>query len=257
MTEMTLERPARFATPSATVAATATADTVPSPCAIVELRRYTLHPGRRDTLIELFDREFVHTQEDCGMRVLGQFRDLDEPDAFVWLRGFRSMAERCASLNAFYGGPVWRRHREAANATMQDSSDVLLLRNVQTAATHATRPGMLLAMVCSLDTPATPLLVHRFEHEVRPCLVAAGMEVQAVLMTEHAANDFPALPVRTDTEAFVWICRFDDPAHQQACAERLFASPIWRDAVWPRWLSQLRSPPQMFRLQPTAASAWR
>ena len=28
---------------------------------IVELRRYTLHPGRRDTLIELFDREFVET----------------------------------------------------------------------------------------------------------------------------------------------------------------------------------------------------
>lgn len=30
---------------------------------IVELRQYTLHPGKRDTLIELFDREFVETQE--------------------------------------------------------------------------------------------------------------------------------------------------------------------------------------------------
>jgi hypothetical protein len=28
---------------------------------ITELRRYTLHPGRRDELIELFDREFVET----------------------------------------------------------------------------------------------------------------------------------------------------------------------------------------------------
>jgi hypothetical protein len=159
MTVMMLERPARAAA----------ADTIPSPCAIVELRRYALHPGRRETLIELFDREFVHTQEDCGMRVLGQFRDLDAPDDFVSLRGFANMAERREALAAFYGGPVWQRHRNAANATMQDSSNVLLLRNVQTAATHAARPGMLLAVVCALDAPVTPQLVQRFEHEVRPC----------------------------------------------------------------------------------------
>jgi hypothetical protein len=38
------------------------------------------------------------------------------------------MASRKAGLAAFYGGPVWQRHREAANATMVDSDDVLLLR---------------------------------------------------------------------------------------------------------------------------------
>ena len=54
---------------------------------IVELRQYTLHPGKRDTLIELFDREFVETQEAVGIQVIGQFRNLDDPDQFVWLRG--------------------------------------------------------------------------------------------------------------------------------------------------------------------------
>lgn len=52
---------------------------------VVELRRYTLHPGRRDVLIDLFDRELVESQEAVGMAVLGQFRDLDDPDRFVWL----------------------------------------------------------------------------------------------------------------------------------------------------------------------------
>ena len=33
---------------------------------IVELRQYTLHPGQRDTLIDLFDREFVESQEAPG-----------------------------------------------------------------------------------------------------------------------------------------------------------------------------------------------
>jgi quinol monooxygenase YgiN len=97
-------------------------------CQVVELRQYTLHPGKRDTLIELFDREFVETQEDAGMAVLGQFRDLRDPDKFVWLRGFADMPSRAAALHRFYGGPVWAAHSAAANATMIDSDDVLLLR---------------------------------------------------------------------------------------------------------------------------------
>jgi hypothetical protein len=38
---------------------------------IVELRRYALRPGARETLIALFDRELVETQEEVGMQVLG------------------------------------------------------------------------------------------------------------------------------------------------------------------------------------------
>ncbi|MFE0316920.1 NIPSNAP family protein, partial [Streptomyces albogriseolus] len=77
---------------------------------VIELRQYTLRPGRRDELIELFDREFVETQEETGMVVLGQFLDLDDPNCFVWLRGFRDMTARHHALTAFYGGPVWAEH---------------------------------------------------------------------------------------------------------------------------------------------------
>ncbi|WP_348642190.1 hypothetical protein [Mesorhizobium sp. B2-3-5] len=62
------------------------------------------------------------------MTVIGQFRDLDRPDMFVWLRGFDSMDARKDALTAFYGGPIWAAHRDAANATMIDSDDVLLLK---------------------------------------------------------------------------------------------------------------------------------
>src|SRR6185436_2566870 len=89
---------------------------------------YTLHPGRRDQLIDLFEREFIESQEAVGIHVIGQFHDLDDPNQFVWLRGFNDMAARPQSLNAFYSGPIWKAHREAANATMIDSDNVLLLR---------------------------------------------------------------------------------------------------------------------------------
>lgn len=82
-----------------------TADTQP----IVELRQYTLHPQQRDMLIDLFDREFFETQEAEGMRVRGQFRDLDQADLFVWLRGFPDMDTRRRALEAFHVGPEARR----------------------------------------------------------------------------------------------------------------------------------------------------
>ncbi len=97
---------------------------------LIELRQYLLHAGQRDTLIDLFDREFVEAQEAVGMDVLGQFRDPQRPDYFVWIRGFPDMTARHESLTAFYEGPVWARHREVANATMVDSDNVMLLRAV-------------------------------------------------------------------------------------------------------------------------------
>src|SRR5215510_7462902 len=99
-------------------------------CPIVELRQYTLHPGKRDILIDLFDREFIESQEAVGMTIIGQFSDLDNPDRFVWLRGFQDMPSRARALADFYGGPVWKANSKAANATMIDSGNVLLLRTV-------------------------------------------------------------------------------------------------------------------------------
>src|SRR5688500_18059770 len=95
---------------------------------IVELRMYSLHPGRRDELIRLVERGFIGSQEAVGIQVIGQFVVLDDPNRVIWLRGFHDMPARAESLNAFYSGPVWKAHREAANATMIDSDNVLLLR---------------------------------------------------------------------------------------------------------------------------------
>ena len=95
---------------------------------IVELRQYTLLPGMRDVLIDLFEAKLVESQETTGMKIIGTFRDLGDETKFVWLRGFGSMDSRGRSLGDFYGGSVWKSNRDAANRTMVDSDDVLLLR---------------------------------------------------------------------------------------------------------------------------------
>src|ERR1700748_3685559 len=81
---------------------------------VFELRNYTLHAGRRDELITLFEREFIQAQQDAGIVLPGLFTDMDRPDRFVWLRGFTDMAARPEALSRFYGGPVWQQHRDAA-----------------------------------------------------------------------------------------------------------------------------------------------
>jgi hypothetical protein len=151
---------------------------------VLELRRYTLHPGRRDELIALFEREFVEPQEAAGMHLFGLFRSGED---FVWLRGFRSLESRAKALAAFYSGPAWREHRAAANATMADSDNVLLLRPVRRGLTAPPPGSGLHVTVGPVSEP--------------PASAFAAFE------TEPSENTFPQLPVRTDGPFSVWFTR--------------------------------------------------
>ena len=240
-------------------------------CAVVELRDYLLHPGRRDALIELFDREFVESQEAEGMRVIGSFTDLDRPDRFVWLRGFADMASRRLGLESFYSGPVWAAHRDAANATMIDASDVRLLRparatwSLVTPANDRPRPGSGVRAphtvyridLCTLRAPVDAAWRRAFEREVLPLLVEHGAPPCAVLETEAATNDYPRLPVRNGENVFAWLSRHADADAADRAEELLARSARWSEVVLPRLLAASAAPMQEWRLRPTARSLLR
>ena len=234
---------------------------------VLELRQYTLHPGRRDELIALFERELVEAQEDAGMQVLATFRDLDDPQRFVWLRGFADMPARADALAAFYGGPVWQRHRDAANATMADSDNVLLLRPLgcdqglraalqPRPAVGAAPPagGVFTLTLCPLREPATDALVHAFDQCIHPWWVGVGGDLLACWVTEVAANNFPRLPVREGEPHIAWLTRFDDEAAQRRHAALLRASGCLENAEWRALVSGEAT---RLRLAPTPRSALR
>ena len=216
--------------------------------AVIELRQYTLHPGQREVLIDLFEREFVAPQEALGLRVIGTFRDLDNPDRFVWLRGFANMAMRPGALAAFYDGPVWKRHRLAANATMVDSDNVLLLRAIDPRA-QVGAAGVVTAVVCPLGSGVPDALVARFERDVQSRWLAVGADWVVGFVTEPMPNNFPRLPVRAGESVIVWLSGFADAKAQRRHTEQLAE---WPD--WAAWCTYLAAPPQTVRLAPTLRS---
>lgn len=202
------------------------------------------------------------------MRMLGQFRDLDRPDRFVWLRGFPDMAARARALAAFYDGPVWSEHRDAANATMLDSDDVLLLRPTVAGADFAVpsggrppadggvSPSVFTATVHLLREPVDAGFLRWYTTEVEPLLERAGSRRLALLETEPAANTFPRLPVREGEFALVRFSGYRDEAAESAVRRRLEQDPDGA-VVGRRLAEHLRTPPLTLRLQPTPRSALR
>ncbi|MER8800426.1 MULTISPECIES: NIPSNAP family protein [unclassified Mesorhizobium] len=239
---------------------------------VVELRQYTLKPGRRETLIGIFDGHLIEGQETAGMTIIGQFRDLDRPDMFVWLRGFDGMEARKNALTAFYDGPVWAAWRDAANATMISSDDVLLLKpawpgaNLDLSGSKRLPQADLEKPSASSDLQAIvvirihhlrPGLEARFANDFHtaalPVLAAFGARPLGAFVTEHAENSFPRLPVRASENVFISITGFASAEAHARHEAALAAFPRWQEleqaAQW-----EFARPVEVLRLAPTARS---
>jgi len=233
-------------------------------CPVVELRQYTLVPGGREVLISLFEQHFIESQEATGMTVIGQFRDLNNPDRFVWLRGFGDMVSRARQLQEFYGGPIWKEQREAANATMIDSHNVLLLRPARTNSgfrlenlkrpSHANQQdsnGLVVATIYHLSSSTHGEFLEFFKYELAPRLTSPGASILATFVTENHPNTFPALPVREGVNVFVSFSLFADRrTYEQFVNSRGKETPE-------KLLLPTKGAPEVLLLAPTARSLLR
>ena len=231
---------------------------------VFELRQYTLRARQRDTLVALFEQSFLEPQNALGAHVFGTFRDLDDADRFVWVRGFRDMDARQEALTAFYGGPVWQAKRTAANATILDSDNVLLLRPAgpgqgfqETAPRDASPGGIIGATIYYLGNVDLSQFERFFEQTVLPQLAAQGATSIARLVTEESPNNFPRLPVREHERTFIWFARWTGPAAEESFVARFDALSGWRDAAPEAVLPALMRKPERLRLSPTPRSELR
>ncbi len=229
---------------------------------VFELRQYTLYGGKRDTLISLFEKNFIESQDAVGAHVIGTFRDLDDPDRFVWLRGFRDLQARPQALEAFYGhSPAWLAHRQEANATMVDSDNVLLLRpsssppDFRSPAPGPSGPralyGVTIYYLAGVDEAQFAAF---FRQAVLPRLNASGVRPIAILMTDEVPNNFPRLPVREHDRVFLWMARWPSAEDYASFAAQMRGWSGWRDKAPEAVLPALTRKPEQLRLKPTSRS---
>ena len=235
-------------------------------CPIVELRQYTVNPGQRETLISLFEDKFIEGQEEVGMRVVGQFRDLGDAERFVWVRGFMDMEQRKTALEAFYYGLLWQANRNAANATLADNDNVLLLRPAMPCSGFAPDPALrpargqvhparlVVATIYYFAREPGGDFINRFANEVAPVLEQRGARILGSFVSEKSRNTFPRLPVREDANVFVWFASFADRDGYTAHLRALGEDPRWRDVLAPYITKSVSREPETLLLEPTARS---
>ncbi len=93
---------------------------------IVEVRTYKIKAGRRDEFIRFFETQAMPALRALGIKILGPLIDIENADAFVFLRGFPTLEERDAMKAAFYEGDKWKNELESIAMPMLDSYVVTL-----------------------------------------------------------------------------------------------------------------------------------
>ncbi len=94
---------------------------------IVEMRTYKLKPGRRAEFLDIFSRRSMPAHAEIGMKILGPFLSIEDPDTFFFMRGFPDLASREPMKARFYDGELWKRELESVLMPMIEKYDVVLV----------------------------------------------------------------------------------------------------------------------------------
>src|SRR5271168_1531212 len=94
---------------------------------IIEMRTYWTKPGKRAEFLEIFRAKSMPAHDEIGMKILGPFLSLEDPDAFFFMRGFPDIGSRELLKAKFYEGDLWKRELEAVLMPMLEKFDVVLV----------------------------------------------------------------------------------------------------------------------------------
>jgi len=94
---------------------------------IIEMRTYKLKPGKRAEFLEVFRTCSIPAHDEIGMKILGPFLSIEDPDTFFFMRGFPDLASREPMKAKFYEGELWKRELENLLMPMIEKYEVVLV----------------------------------------------------------------------------------------------------------------------------------
>jgi hypothetical protein len=176
---------------------------------VIELRRYPIASGQRQAFAKYYDQWFPAAFEQVGVLVFGEFFERGQYN-FTWIRGFHTIEDHAIAQAQFYYGPVWREHRNLANALLPGVDDnVLQLHALSPQTEIPAMPvvdpvkepkgaqGVVVAEIYAVKKEDMQSFSQRALQAFSRFNVS-GVRPAGVLVTLDAPNNFPLLPVRTD-----------------------------------------------------------
>jgi len=96
---------------------------------IIEMRTYKTKPGMRAAFLEIFRSKSIPAHDEIGMKILGPFLSVEDPDTFFFMRGFPDLASREPMKAKFYEGELWKRELENILMPMLEKYEVVLVED--------------------------------------------------------------------------------------------------------------------------------
>ena len=96
---------------------------------IIEMRTYRTTPGKRAEFLETFRSKSIPAHTEIGMKILGPFLSIEDPDTFFWMRGFPDVASREKMKAQFYEGELWKQELEKILLPILDKYEVVLVED--------------------------------------------------------------------------------------------------------------------------------
>jgi hypothetical protein len=98
---------------------------------IIEMRTYKTKPGKRAQFLEIFRSKSIPAHTEIGMKILGPFPSVEDPDTFFWMRGFPDPASREPMKEKFYEGKLWKSELENVLLPMLEKYEVVLVEDTK------------------------------------------------------------------------------------------------------------------------------
>jgi hypothetical protein len=253
-------------------------------CAQMEIRRYVVRGSEAPVLRRLFDEE-----NRLGHRVAAQhrawsgsapdgaavgirwmenialLRDVDQPDSYVWLRGFADEPNAVP----FYFSSMWGVHEDAVRRAGIRSTQAHLVETwlyggafVVGAPTpsDAVGQGLVVANVYTVPTARLLELQYAFSRTVVPVLHRTGGQPVAYFRSSRRWQFQQELSrafgdaSSPDTGIFVWFARFPGADAYRRHVDALQQDTAWTRTIRPRLDAMVPRPPEVWRLEPVAGS---
>ncbi len=96
---------------------------------IIEMRTYKTKSGRRADFLEVFQSRSIPAHAEIGMKILGPFLSVEDPDTFFFMRGFPDVASREPMKARFYEGELWKSELENILMPMLEKYEVVVVED--------------------------------------------------------------------------------------------------------------------------------